>query len=132
MFWMSDNSGFQVITYNLYRRAFKEFKHMYITIQPVRLIHRRCSFNVCILTIRKFTLVFLNMHPISSIHRPRGPTTSSAGGLPSYALAKSYKRSGLTTYQATVMQKFEKEDDLPVYGRRGTRRRRKIFDVYFI
>lgn len=65
MFWMSDNSGFQVITYNLYRRAFKEFKHMYITIQPVRLIHRRCSFNVCILTIRKFTLVFLNIKKTS-------------------------------------------------------------------
>ncbi len=28
-------------------------KRMYITIQPVRLIHRRGSFNVCILTIRK-------------------------------------------------------------------------------
>ena len=32
-------------------------------------------------------------------------TTSSAGGLPSYALAKSYERSELTTYQVRVTQK---------------------------
>ena len=56
-------------------------------------------------------------------------TTSSAGGLPSYALAKSYERSELTTYQARVTQKSEIEEALPVYGRQGTRCRRKIFDA---
>ena len=50
-------------------------------------------------------------------------------GFSSYALAKSYERSELTTYQVTVMQKSQIEDDLPVYGRRGTRCRRKIFDA---
>lgn len=56
-------------------------------------------------------------------------TTSSAGRLPSYALAKSFERSELTSYRVTVTQKSQVEDDLPVYGRQGTRCRRKIFDA---
>lgn len=43
--------------------------------------------------------------------------TSFAGKLPSYALAKSCERSELTTYQVTVMRKFEIEDNIPVCGR---------------
>ena len=42
--------------------------------------------------------------------------TSFAGKLPSYALAKSCERSELTTYQVTVMRKFEIEDNIPVCG----------------
>lgn len=46
-----------------------------------------------------------------------------------YALAKNCERSELATYQVTVMQKSQIEDDLPIYGRRSTRCRRKIFDA---
>lgn len=53
--------------------------------------------------------------------------TSFAGKLPSYALAKSCERSELTTYQVTVMRKFEIEDNIPVCGRRRARCRRRIF-----
>lgn len=43
------------------------------------------------------------------------------------ALAKSCERSELTTYQVTVMRKFEIEDNIPVCGRRRARCRRRIF-----
>ena len=45
------------------------------------------------------------------------------------ALASSYKRSELTTSQLTATQRLLIEDKLPVYGRRGRRCRRKIFDA---